>query len=72
MFACRAEEASYYRGEAEAAELKLTEAQNRLRYTALLPLKLPCLPGFPSLAGWVSDWIQVKQQRSFLCAGRLR
>ena len=28
---CRAEEAKFYRKEAEEAELKLTDAQNRLR-----------------------------------------
>lgn len=31
MNLCRAEEASYYRKEAEEAELRLTEAQTKLR-----------------------------------------
>lgn len=31
MYVCRAEEASYYRKEAEDAELRLTEAQAKLR-----------------------------------------
>ena len=30
MLACRAEEAKYYRKEAEEAELKLSEARNKL------------------------------------------